>query len=127
MRDSNVWVSENGVTVQWTAIGDGVVDFATYMSRFAELCPGVPVHIETISGFNREFAFFDRAFWDGYEDVSGASLARFWRLARMGRPQPAWKPPSGKPLAMAEQDFQREQLERSLSHCKQKLGLGLQA
>jgi len=53
MRDSAMWESENGVTVQWTTMGEGSVDWKAYFARFAQLCPGVPVHIETISGFNR--------------------------------------------------------------------------
>src|SRR5204863_2307312 len=50
LRDSSVWESENGATVQWTAMGDGIVDWKAYFDRFEKLCPGVPVHIETISG-----------------------------------------------------------------------------
>ena len=125
MRDSNVWVSEKGVTVQWTAMGDGVIDFVSYMDRFATLCPGVPVHIETISGFNREFPLFEPGFWQAYKDVSGEALARLWRLARNGKPNPGWKAPAGEEQARAEQAYQKDQLLRSLHHCKEKLGLGL--
>ncbi len=127
MRDSHVWSSDKGVSVQWTAMGDGVVDFQTYMDRFAQLCPLAPVHIETISGFNREFAFFDKDFWAAYKNVSAAELARFWRLASKGRPQTPWKAPTGSDHATAEQAFQKQQLERSLEHCKTRLGLGLRA
>ena len=125
MRDSNVWTSENGVTVQWTAMGEGVVDFAAYMDRFAQLCPVVPVHIETISGFNREFPFFEPNFWNAYSTVSAAELAKFWQLATKGRPSQPWKPAAGADKASAEQAYQKQQLERSLSYCKQKLRLGL--
>src|SRR5690606_36380392 len=55
LRDSAVWQSENGATIQWTAMGEGDVDQKEYFRKFREFCPGVPVHIETISGFNREF------------------------------------------------------------------------
>src|SRR5439155_3464182 len=50
LRDSAVWESANGATVQWTATGEGTVDLKTYFDKFALLCPEVPVHIETISG-----------------------------------------------------------------------------
>ena len=39
LRDSAVWESENGVTVQWTAMGEGNTDLKTFFARFAELCP----------------------------------------------------------------------------------------
>ena len=125
LRDSHVWESENGVTVQWAAMGDGVVDFKVYFDRFVQLCPGVPVHIETISGFNREFTLFDSAFWKGYDGLSGADLSRFLKLARKGKPVPAWKAPAGAEPVKAEQAFQKDQVERSLRYCKQTLGLGL--
>jgi len=64
LRDSALWESARGVTVQWTAMGDGSVDWKTYFDRFAKLCPGVPVHIETISGFNRELAYLRPDFWN---------------------------------------------------------------
>src|SRR6266540_1452204 len=50
LRDSAIWEYADGAKVQWTAMGEGVVDFKAYFKRFAELCPGIPVHIETISG-----------------------------------------------------------------------------
>ncbi len=63
LRDSMVWLSEHGATVQWTAMGDGLVDWKKYFKRFAELCPNVPVHIETISGFNRNIDYLKPDFW----------------------------------------------------------------
>src|SRR5204862_4456106 len=57
LRDSAVWESITGATVQWTAMGEGNIDWKKYFARFAELCPNVPVHIETISGSNREIPF----------------------------------------------------------------------
>jgi sugar phosphate isomerase/epimerase len=64
LRDTQVWKSENGVTAQWTAMGEGMVDWKAYFKRFAELCPNSPVQIETISGFNRELAFQKEGFWN---------------------------------------------------------------
>src|ERR1051325_2891070 len=53
LRDSMIWEYADGAKVQWTAMGEGIIDFKTYFQKFAQLCPGVPVHIETISGFAR--------------------------------------------------------------------------
>jgi sugar phosphate isomerase/epimerase len=136
MRDSFIWQSASGATVQWTAMGEGVVDFATYFDRFAVLCPGVPVHIETISGVNRDLPFLDPRHWETYPDMKAADLARFVALAQKGssrsggKGRPPWSPPPEATEAArlaAEQRFQRSELERSLAYCRDVLGLGLRA
>jgi hypothetical protein len=85
------------------------------------------VHIETISGGNREFAYLKPEFWAPYAEARGAAFARFVALARRGKPRAPWAPPPGKDRESAERDHQRDELERSLRYCKQVLGLGLQA
>lgn len=117
LRDSMVWESPNGAIVQWTAMGEGNVDFKTYFNRFAELCPGVPVHIETISGFPREIPYLKQDFWKVWPKVPAKNFARFLALAKTGKALPAGKP--------NDPDYQRDQIERSLKYCKEVLGLGL--
>ena len=124
LRDSAVWESEGGARVQWTAMGEGDVPLARYFSRFRELCPGVPVHVETISGFSRELAYLRPDFWKAWPDLRGRSLAGFLALARRGRPREPWRPPEGVERAKAEQEYQRGELERSLAYCRDELGLG---
>lgn len=125
LRDSAVWQSENGATVQWTAMGDGNVDLKEYFRIFRELCPGVPVHIETISGFNREFAYLKPEFWGIFPNMKASELARFEALARQGKPRERWQAPEGTPRAEAEQSYQKAEVERSIQYCKEVLGLGL--
>ena len=125
LRDSAVWESENGATVQWTAMGDGTTDLKTYFERFETLCKGVPVHIETISGFNREIPFLKPGFWKAWPKAKAADLAKFVALARQGKPRDAWKAPEGVDRKKADQDYQKSEIERSLRFCKDKLGLGL--
>jgi sugar phosphate isomerase/epimerase len=124
LRDSAVWESEKGATVAWTAMGEGDIDQKAYFARFAALCPGVPVHVETISGFNREFAFLDPAFWKAWPHMPSASLARFLAIARRGKARPTWAPPAGADREKAEQDYQKGEIERSLIYCRGTLGLG---
>jgi 3-oxoisoapionate decarboxylase len=124
MRDSAVWTSENGARVAWTAMGEGHIDLKAYFSRFRELCPGVPVHIETISGFNREFAYLQPEFWKAWPHMPARSLARFEALARQGKPVAPWEPPPGQDRRAAEQAYQKGELERSLVYCRNELGLG---
>ena len=121
LRDSAIWESENGATVQWTAMGEGTVDVKTYFKRFAELCPGVPVHIETISGFNREIPYFKEDFWKVWPHAKARDFARFVALAKKGKP----REPHNSANPQAEQDYQKGEIERSIKYCKEVLGLGL--
>jgi len=127
LRDSAVWESPNGATVQWTAMGDGTVDVKKYFDRFAVLCPNVPVHIETISGFNREIPFLKPDFWKAWPKARAADFAKFLALAKQGKPRDPYKAPEGKDKKLAEQEYQKDQIERRLRYCKEVLGLGLKA
>jgi len=127
LRDSAVWESANGATVQWTAMGEGTVDLKAYFGRFAQLCPGVPVHIETISGFNREIPYLREDFWKVWPKARAQDFARFLALAKRGQPRDTWKAPDGQDRKLAEQEYQRREIEHSLTYCKTQLGLGLQS
>ena len=126
LRDSMIWESPDGAKVQWTAMGQGVVDWKTYFKRFAELCPGVPVHIETISGFAREIAYLKPGFWKSFPKARAGDLARFVALAKKGHALAPFKPAEGQDRKQAEEEYQKAELEHSLAYCKG-LGLGLKA
>ncbi len=118
LRDGVAWETPKGAAVQWTAMGEGSIDWQAYFQRFVELCPGVPVHIETISGFNRDFNFLERGFWKDFGEQPADELAGFVAFAKRGRPRAAWNPPAGANRQAAERDYQRGELERSLAHCR---------
>ncbi len=120
LRDSMVWESENGAKVQWTAMGEGCVDLKAYFAKFAELCPEVPVHIETISGFARDIPYLTPEFWKVWPKARAGDFARFLALAKRGKPLPAHR--SANPAE--EQAYQKAELERSIRHCQETLGLG---
>lgn len=122
LRDSALWPSGQGVTVQWTAMGEGMVDWTAYFKRFAELCPQAPVHIETISGFNRELPVKQDGFWQAWPQGKPPGYDRFLALAAKGRPRAPWAPPAGTERQAAERDYQLGELARSIAFCK---GLGL--
>src|SRR3954469_20521394 len=82
LRDSAIWEYSDGAKVQWTAMGDGINDLKTYFKRFAELCPGVPVHIETISGFARPVPYLKPDFWKVWPKARASDLAKFIALAK---------------------------------------------
>lgn len=120
LRDTRVWASANGVSAQWTAMGEGMVDWKAYFKRFAELCPDAPVQIETISGFNRELAIKKEEFWKGWPQGKPASLPAFEKWAAGGKE----KAPHQSASKESEQEYQLGEIERSIAYCKS-LGLGL--
>lgn len=120
LRDGLVWESENGATVQWTAMGEGMIDWKPYFARFAQLCPNVPVHIETISGFNREISYLKKDFWGVWPKAKASDLAQFIALAKTGKSKPTHKSANHE----EEQAYQKGEVERSLAYCKNVLGLG---
>ncbi|MSU63109.1 MAG: sugar phosphate isomerase/epimerase [Pedosphaera sp.] len=123
LRDDMIWESENGAKVQWTAMGEGMIDWKAYFKRFAELCPGVPVMIETISGFSVEFPYLKDEFWSAFPKARARDFAKFVALARRGHAIDAREPGDAK----AKQDYQKGEIERSIKYCKEVVGLGLRA
>jgi len=123
LRESAVWETENGATVQWVAMGDGNTDLKAYFKRFVELCPGVPVHVETISGFNREVPYLKAEYWKAFPKARAQDLAAFITFAKKGQPRPQWKAPEGQDRKSAEQEFQRSEIEKSIAYLRS-IGLG---
>ncbi len=126
LRDSMVWNTEEGAMVQWTAIGDGLVDWNAYLDRWRVLCPEIPFQIETISGFSRAFPYKKEGFWEHY-DRKPAVLAKFEALAEKGHPLTPFKLEPGADKKQAEQAYQLAELERSIAYCRNTLGLGRKA
>ena len=123
LRDDMVWETPDGCAVQWTAIGDGLLDWKKYTALWDKLCPTVPFQIETISGFAKTFDYKRPEFWEHY-DKRPDVLARFEALAKRGHAIPPFMAPDGADKKKAEQDYQREQVERSVRYCREALGLG---
>ncbi|MBM3889155.1 MAG: sugar phosphate isomerase/epimerase [Verrucomicrobia bacterium] len=125
LRDSALWEYEDGVRIQWTAMGAGQTDWQKYFDRYAALCPQTPACLETISGFNRDFPCFKPEFWTAWPNLRAGEFAKLVALARRGQPRDPWKAPAGKEKKLADQEFQKAQLEQSLKYCRETLGLGL--
>lgn len=113
VRDSMLWETEDGAMVQWTAVGDGLIDFKAYAKRFHELAPDAPLNVETISGFAKPFPYLKEEFWAPYPKASAESFAAWVALARKGKALDPFKAPDGPEKKAAEVAYQKEQLERS--------------
>jgi sugar phosphate isomerase/epimerase len=122
VRDSMVWETEEGVMIQWTAVGEGLVDFKQYAKRFAELAPGVPLQVETISGFARPFTWRQDSFWDIFPNMPAADFAAFLNFAKRGQEIPSFKAPDGDAKKPAEIAYQKGEFERSIAWLRENAG-----
>jgi sugar phosphate isomerase/epimerase len=123
IRDSMVWEYDEGAKVQWTAMGEGLVDWKVYFEKFTALCPNTPVNLEIISGFARPIPYLKNGFWKEWPKAKASDFAKFLAMAKHGKQLDSHRSPDSK----AEQVYQKAELERSLKHCKEVLGLGLKA
>jgi 3-oxoisoapionate decarboxylase len=127
LRDAMVWETPDGATVQWTAAGDGLIDWHKWAARWRQLCPNVPIMIETISGGPRAFTYKKPEFWQHY-DKRPDKLAKFEALAKRGQPIPAFKNPTEKKERdAAQQVYQKAELEKSIAYLRKEIGLGVRA
>jgi hypothetical protein len=126
LRDDMIWETPEGAVVQWTAVGDGLIDWRAYAARWAQLCPRVPIMVETISGGPRGFRYNQPDFWKFY-DRRPEKFAKFQALAKRGHAIPPFRAPPGAEGKKVRQDYQKAELERSLAYLRKEIGLGLKA
>ena len=125
LRDCMVWDVPEGAAVQWTAAGEGLIDWSRWMARWRQLCPTVPIMIETISGFARVFPYKTPGFWDHY-DKRPEKLARFEALAKRGKPIPSFQNPTDpKERLAAQQAYQKSEIEKSIAYLRKQMGIGV--
>ena len=121
VRDYRIWPSENGATFQWTSIGEGSMDFQLYTRRMSELCPGVPLNIETVSNRQNEIPYLKKDFWVGYPDLKAAGLLDFYKMIRNGKPISVISKPEDEYESVFQQKMQKAELQKSIdylrSHC----------
>jgi sugar phosphate isomerase/epimerase len=120
VRDSAVWRVPEGAAVSWVRMGQGNVAIDEYCRKYAELCPGRALSLESIVTNPRIFAFRDPKFWEAYRDVPAWSFARFLEIADRGQPRAA-EPRPASPEAGRQRE--REDLEASIEFTKKLLGL----
>jgi sugar phosphate isomerase/epimerase len=118
IRDYMLWESEEGATFQWTAIGEGMMNAATYVRLFREKCPGVPFFVETISNSQRPIPFLSSDFWDGYPNLPATELASFIALCRRGHAIEIATPPAGADARKFERQQQRAEFEKSIAYLR---------
>src|SRR4051794_18928466 len=120
VRDSQVWRVPEGAAVSWVRMGEGNVGIEEYCKKYAELCPGRALSLESIVTNPRIFAFNDPKFWEAYRDVPAWSFQRFLAIADRGKVRPNDPRPVS---AEAAKQKEREDLEASIAFTKRVLAL----
>lgn len=124
-RDVLVWQTDEGAVFQWTAIGEGMMDFEAYVTFLGEHCPGVPLHLEIISNSPRSIPYLTKDYWKGWPDLKASGIIDFLNMARLGHPIKVAKRPEGMEKKKFEMENQREELLRSVNYLREKCGAGL--
>ncbi len=120
VRDSAVWRVPEGAAVAWVRMGEGNVGIDEYCRKYAELCPGRALSMESIVTDPRVFAFRDPKFWEAYRDVPAWEFTRFLEIADRGKPRAADPRPANQEAARQRE---REDLEASIDYTRKLLGL----
>lgn len=120
LRDSAVWETEKGAKVQWRAFGEGgCIDWKNYFERFAAICPGVAINVETIGGFAVELPYLDPEFLSAFPKKSASELARFIAIAKRGQPVSQFDG--------GDKGQQEGELARSITYLRKVIGLGVRS
>jgi sugar phosphate isomerase/epimerase len=127
VRDVMVWETEDGAVYQWTAVGQGLMDYRFYTDFMAEKCPGVPLHVESISNSQRPIPFLTSDFWKGFPDLPASGITDFLQLLRIGQALEIAEPPDGMDKKTFEIEHQQSELQKSLGFLRNECGAGLKS
>jgi len=127
VRDVAVWETDKGATFQGMAIGEGMLDYILFSKILAELCPGVPLHVETISNSARPVPFLKSEFWEGFPKLSAAEIIGFLNMARIGKPVEFLNPPIGMNQKDFDIELQQSELLKSFDYLRRNCNSGLKS
>lgn len=120
VRDSAVWKVPQGAAVAWVRMGEGNVRIDEYVRKYAQLCPGRALSLESIVTNGRVYPYLEPQFWEAYRNDPAWEFARFVAIAERGTARP-------NEAALKDRDAslrkEREDLEASLAYTKRVLGI----
>jgi len=127
IRDIMVWETDEGAMFQGMAIGEGMMDYKFYAETMARLCPGVPLHVETISNSARPVPFLNDEFWKGFPKLKAAGIIDFLNLAKQGKPLEIKTPPAGMTRSDFDISQEKQELLKSLDYLRRNCNAGLKS
>jgi len=127
VRDVAIWETDEGATFQGMAIGKGILDYPLYSKILNELCPGVPLHVETISNSARPIPYLKTEFWKGFPHLSTVEIVDFLRLAKAGKQIEIIKPPDGIDPKQFDIELQQSEFISSIEYLRKYCHAGLKS
>jgi 3-oxoisoapionate decarboxylase len=124
-RDVNIWSTEDGAMFQWTAVGQGIMDFKFFAEYLSENCPGVPIHLEIISNSPRAIPYLKPEYWNGFPNLKASGFMDFLKLVRQGLPMELDKPPTGMNKKEFDIQHQKKELLASIKYLRENCHVGL--
>ena len=112
---------------QWTAAGQGLMDFPLYLETMAAVCLGVPLFVESISNSPRPIPYLTPEFWKGFPDLPASELVDFLKLVRRGHTLELLEPPEGMDRKTFDIRHQHAELAASLDYLRKHCHVGLKA
>lgn len=125
VRDVVIWETEDGAKYQCKAVGEGILDFKKYAKVMAKNCPGVPIHVESISNSVINIPFKTKEFLNGFPDVSQEEIDNFSKLASKGKPQEILSPKNGESKKEFDIKLQEQELQKSFTYLRNHCNTGL--
>ena len=125
VRDVIIWETEEGASYQGKAIGEGLINFKKYAKVLAKSCPGVPLHVETISNRPIDLPFRTSDFMLGHPELTEAEIDHFLKFARKGTSQEVLIPEDGNSKIEFEIKLQQKELQNSFAYLRQHCHSGM--
>ncbi len=130
VRDSAVWEQPSGAAVQWVAMGEGNIGIEEWSKELIKRKPDSNFTLEIITSLPpRVLNYLDLEYWEVYQDTPAHEFAKYLKLIKNGYPyvEPIITLGAGDhgpdvKRAIAQQ--QREKLEKSVTYCRDVLGIG---
>ena len=85
----------------------------------SELCPGVPLQIETISNLNLKIPYLTDEFWQGYPNLKAYHLQEFFAMLRSEDSKEVPINEALKESPEKEQEHQKQELMNSIKYLRE--------
>ena len=127
IRDVEIWKTDTGAAYQCKAVGEGMLDFKKYAKIISKSCPGLPLHIETISNRTTDLPFETSDFMKGFPELSQKDLEKFIKCASQGEFQGVLEPKNNDRASKKAFNIKLEQqeLQKSIDYLRKNCNVGL--